>query len=161
MTKPRNHCFSGHHFLDEVVLDPKITTILTLPCNPTLSWEDLRREPTAGFPSEGMTITIGVIWAKLYWFAKLWAGNAFSVEGLQGPHSAGGAPRARLPPGASPRDSRPLRQAVWRRRTTPPCPPCGRMWRTAARVFSANASVSDGIGNRGIVSLLPLASCGT
>jgi hypothetical protein len=30
------------------------------------------------------------------------------------------------------------------------------MWRTAARVFSANASVSDGIGNRGIVSLLPL-----
>jgi len=31
----------------------------------------------------------------------------------------------------------------------------------AARVFSANASVSDGIGNRGIVSLLPLASCGT
>src|SRR5215475_10348019 len=28
------------------------------------------------------------------------------------------------------------------------------MWRTAARVSSANASVSDGIGNRGIVSLL-------
>ena len=26
----------------------------------------------------------------------------------------------------------------------------------AARVFAANASVSDGIGNRGIVSLLPL-----
>jgi len=55
-----------------------------------------------------------------------------------------------------PVDSRPLRQAVWRRSTAPPCPPCGRMWRTAARVFSANASVSDGIGNRGIVSLLPL-----
>src|SRR5688500_3344587 len=35
------------------------------------------------------------------------------------------------------------------------------MWRTAARVSSANASVSDGIGNRGIISLLHLASCGT
>jgi hypothetical protein len=32
------------------------------------------------------------------------------------------------------------------------------MWRTAARVSSANASVLDGIGNRGIVSLLHLAS---
>jgi hypothetical protein len=32
-----------------------------------------------------------------------------------------------------------------------------RMWRTAARVSSENASVSDGIGNRGIVSLLYLA----
>src|SRR6266850_8411974 len=31
-----------------------------------------------------------------------------------------------------------------------------RMWRTAARVSSANVSVSDGIGNRGIVSLLHL-----
>jgi hypothetical protein len=36
-----------------------------------------------------------------------------------------------------------------------------RMWRTAARVSSVNASVSDGIGNRGIVSLLSLVSCGT
>ena len=81
-------------------------------------------------------------------------GEPLSVEGHQGPHSPGGAPRAHLPPGASARDSRPLRQAVWRRSTAPPCPPCGRMWRTAARVFSANASVSDGIGNRSIVSLL-------
>src|SRR5215813_5440660 len=32
------------------------------------------------------------------------------------------------------------------------------MWRTAARVSSGNASVSDGIGNRGIVSLLPMRS---
>src|SRR5687768_15492475 len=36
-----------------------------------------------------------------------------------------------------------------------------RMWRTAARVSSANASVSDGIGNRGIFSLLSLASYNT
>ncbi len=33
-----------------------------------------------------------------------------------------------------------------------------RRWRTAARVSSVNASVSDGIGNLGIVSLLHLAS---
>jgi hypothetical protein len=31
------------------------------------------------------------------------------------------------------------------------------MWRTAARVSSENPSVSDGIGNRGIISLLQLA----
>ena len=41
-------------------------------------------------------------------------GEHLPLESIQGPDSAGGAPGARLTPGASPRD-RPLRPAVWRR----------------------------------------------
>jgi hypothetical protein len=45
----------------------------------------------------------------------------------EGPDPPGGAPCARLPPGASTRDSRPLRQGVRRRSMAPPFPPG---WRT-------------------------------
>ena len=47
---------------------------------------------------------------------------------------------------------RPLSQMVWRRSTAPPRPPGERMWRTAERVSSAHASVSDGIGHRGLAT---------
>jgi hypothetical protein len=49
-----------------------------------------------------------------------------SLEGAEGPDPPSGATRARLPPGASTRDSRPLRRAVRRRSTAPPFPPCWR-----------------------------------
>jgi hypothetical protein len=49
-----------------------------------------------------------------------------TMEGAEGPDPPSGATRARLPPGASTRDSRPLRRAVRRRSTAPPFPPCWR-----------------------------------
>jgi hypothetical protein len=62
------------------------------------------------------------------------------LEGAQGPDSPRGAPGARLSPSASTCDSRPLRQAVWRR-STAPCPPGGRTVRHPACVgFQASTS---------------------
>ena len=49
--------------------------------------------------------------------------DGLSLARAQGPARQDSQSGARLPPGASTRDSRPLRRAVWRRSAAPPFPP--------------------------------------